>query len=76
MTKLIVELRFDHRIPDQLRPELACEEGVSEFEEHKLTVRFEVYDSAGIQKRIYDWMQQTCLSEGEVRMIRVSRLDD
>jgi hypothetical protein len=71
---LMVEVRFTFRIPTGLEEELAGDPTVSDLDRRYSTLTFTTKDGPGIQRRIYDWTQQTCMVEGEVTAIKVTRI--
>jgi hypothetical protein len=68
---LAIEIRFSHRVPEHL-PLLRRD--MQNLTRHNATVSFEVQDGPHVQRAIYDWTQQTCLVEGDVQGIRVTRV--
>lgn len=74
MVTLQVRVRFSHHLPDDLENQLETDEGASNFHRHNSTLTFQAFDSVDLQQRIHNWMQQTCLREGDVQSLQVTRL--
>jgi hypothetical protein len=71
---LMVEVRFAHQIPADLAVVLRGYPTVLNVDRRYSTLTISVEDDPGVQRRIYDWIQQTCMVEGDVQAISVTRI--